>query len=53
MEEKTYDVEVECANCGASSYKVDIPMGSRWDIYLLEIEYTCKYCGCSGCMTRC
>lgn len=43
MNDRTYDIDVICNNCG-HSYRVGIPVGERALDYLLSKE--CPYCGC-------
>jgi DNA-directed RNA polymerase subunit RPC12/RpoP len=49
----TYDVDVECINCGASHYSIDVPMGKELQCFLNKSGYKCPYCGCIGTMTKC
>ena len=43
MEEETYEVEVECENCGVGGV-VEIPKGQPIERFVSAVE--CPNCGC-------
>ena len=52
-EEKTYQINVVCSNCGRHQEKpIEVPKGMYWDEYFDEKDFECEYCGCKKCLDR-
>lgn len=49
LKEATYEVKVDCWNCG-TSFKARIPKGTFVNLYFDTAK--CPQCGCCGCVNR-
>jgi len=60
MNDETYQVKIQCTNCGygndvyigASAVYLDIPKGIPVENHVYTKSITCKNCGCKDCLTR-